>query len=521
MKTYTIINISLYNIIAIFSFINSKYVIIPLTKYIYDIDINENILSKLYSNIHYTKLFIGEPSQPIATFINTSSIGNLGIINKFCDKKFYQNNSFINKDYAYKNSSTFYNTQNKNLILGTKDILISDQIKFYTNFELTNEIKVENISILYNPNNEDYILDDVGIDFILEREKKTTCGYIGFQLGQRNNIYNNLLEQLKQKKIISNTIFSFLEVNNENEFYKKNNIDYLLIIGEEIYDLMNIEDVNKYISEKYNKDKIKEKNRLNDYVINEGYYLFVWKITCSDIYISMNNDKNNFTYLDKIKDVYIDQDFGLISGTAEYKDLIEKIFFDEYIAISKCSKKITKIHNSENNFYMFECDEDINIDKFPKIFFRSNILRYDYSLGKEELFVKDKGKLYFLIIFDLRSVNSWKLGKPFLDKYLFSYNYEAKTFSFYNENLLSNEKNNPNNSNNNNDNYKKIIIIMIIIILLFILIALILGFYFGKKIYDKRKKNKAYELDYEQEYDPVKEENKSSNDNNNFFPINE
>ena len=38
-------------------------------------------------------------------------------------------------------------------------------------------------------------VNDVGIDFILEREKKTTCGYIGFQLGfQRNNIYNNLLQ---------------------------------------------------------------------------------------------------------------------------------------------------------------------------------------------------------------------------------------------------------------------------------------------------------------------------------------
>ena len=48
MKSYSLINILLYNIIVLFSYINSKYVIIPLTKYIYDIDINENILSKLY-----------------------------------------------------------------------------------------------------------------------------------------------------------------------------------------------------------------------------------------------------------------------------------------------------------------------------------------------------------------------------------------------------------------------------------------------------------------------------------------
>ena len=134
---------------------------------------------------------------------------------------------------------------------------------------------------------------------ILEREKKTTCGYIGFQLGQRNYIKTNLLEQLKQKKIISSTVFSFLEVNNENQIYKQNNIDYLLIIGEEIYDIINIKDVNKYINAKYNRDKIKEKNKINDYVINEGYYLFVWKITCSDIYILTNDTNRNNTNLKK------------------------------------------------------------------------------------------------------------------------------------------------------------------------------------------------------------------------------
>ena len=145
-----------------------------LTKYNYDFNEKENILSKIYSNIYYTKLSIGEPYQSIATFINTTSISNIGIINKFCDKKFYINNSQINKDYIYKNSSSFHNYKNENMILGTKDILISEQIKFYTNFELNKEINVDNISLLYNPNNEGYIIDDVGIDFILEREKKTT-----------------------------------------------------------------------------------------------------------------------------------------------------------------------------------------------------------------------------------------------------------------------------------------------------------------------------------------------------------
>ena len=329
--------------------INSKYIVIPLTKYDYDSNNNENILSKIYSNIYYTKLSIGEPEQSIAAFINTSSVSNIGILNKFCDKKFYMNNSDINKDYIYSNSSTFKKYGNENMILGVKDILITDEIKLYSDFDLSNKVSVENLSILYNPNNEGYIVDDVGIDFILEREKKTTCGYIGFQLGfQRNNIYNNLLEQLKEKKIISNTAFCFLEVNKNNELYQKNKVDNLLIIGEELYDIIKIKNIEKYISNKYNKNKIDEKYKLSDYVVNEGYYYFVWKITCSNIYIKFPNENNN-TYLEQIDNIYLDNDYGLISGTNEYKVLIEQFFFNDYIQKEKCVKNLSK--KNDNNFF--------------------------------------------------------------------------------------------------------------------------------------------------------------------------
>ena len=487
--------------------VKSKYIIIPLTKYIFDFNENENILSKKYSNIYYTKLSIGEPYQTLAAFINTSSISNIGIINKFCDQKFYIENPLINKDYIYKNSSTFQKFSNENMEFGRKDILISDQIKFYTDFDLKNEINVDNISLLYSPNNGGgYIIDDVGYDFIIGREKRTTCAYIGLQLGfQRNNVYNNILEQLKRKKIISNTIFNFVEVNKNNELYKKNNVDYLLVIGEELYNIININNINMYIHEKYNKNKIQEKNKLNDYVINEGYYYFVWKITCTSIYFEINN---NYTYLEQNQNVYIDQDFGLIASTGEYRNLIEQYFFKEYITTSKCSRKILYRDNPENNFIYYECDKDINISNFPSLYFKSKILQYEYSLGKEDLFIEDKDKLYFLIVFEIRNTNSWKLGKPFLDKYLFSYNYEARTISFYNENLLLDEINNLNNEKD----YKTIIIIVLIII--FALIALILGFLFGRNIYYFRKKKKAYEMDSESENHLIKEDKEENNENN-------
>ena len=142
-------------------------------------------------------------------------------------------------------------------------------------------------------------------------------------------------------------------------------------------------------------------------------------------------------------------------------------------------------------------------------------MQYEYSIEKEDVFIKDKDKIYFLIIFDLRFSDSWKLGKIFLDKYFFSYDYEARAISFYNENLLIDEINNKNNYINN---YSTIIIISVIIFLA--LIALILGFIFGKNIRYLRKKNKAYELDSEINNNFINDNNSNKEENKENFSIN-
>ena len=490
------------------SFINSKYIIIPLKKYNNDIK-DDNLLSKIYSNIYFTELSIGEPKQNIITFINTTSNSNFGISNKYCDSNLYINYKNINKDYYYENSTTFNQEGEGNMKLGAKDILINEQIKFYTNFELTEEISVQNMSLMYNPNNEEVILDDVGYDYILEREKRTTCGYIGFKLGMNYQENNNILDQLKQKGIISNTIFTFIEANKNNPKYKNNNIEFLLVIGEEIYDIFKDKNIKEYISEKYNKDQFVEKRKLNDYINNEGFY-FIWKITFNNIYTYINNTNIN---MEQIKNVFLDNDYGLISGTREYNNLIETNYFKQYEDINKCWQKILKT-NDLGNFYYYVCDDDINIDIFPTLFLKSKNLQYEYQLTKDELFIKNNHKIYFLIVFEFSRSNTWKLGKPFLDKYLFSYNYDSKTVGFYNENLLLDET----KEINNDSNYMKYIIISIIIFLS--LISLILGFFIGRFFYYKRKKNGAYELENSLSYNFAKEENEN-NDKQKIISINE
>ena len=489
------------------SFINSKYIVIPLKKHNNDIQ-DDNLLSKIYSNIHFIELSIGEPKQNIITFINTNSNSNFGINNKYCDSNLYIDYKDINKDYYYENSSTFYQVGEGNMKLGIKDIQINEQIKFYTNFELTEEISVQNMSLLYNPNNEEVILDDVGYDYIKKRENRTTCGYIGLRLGMYYEENNNILDQLKQKGIISNTVFTFFEANKNNTKYKNNNIEYLMVIGEEIYDIFKDKNIKEYISEKYNKDQFVEKGKLNDYINNEGFY-FIWKITFNNIYTYINNTNIN---MEQIENVFLDNDFGLISGTKEYKNLIETNYFKQYEDINKCWEKILKT-NDLGSFYYYVCDDDINIDIFPTLFLKCKNLQYEFQLTKDDLFIKHNHKIYFLIVFEFLRIKTWKLGKPFLDKYLFSYNYDSKTVGFYNENLLLDEA-----KEKNNDNiYMKYIIISIIVFLS--LISLILGFFIGRFFYNKRKKSGAYELENSLSYNFAKEENENK-DNQKIISIN-
>ena len=373
--------------------------------------------------------------------------------------------------------------------LGGKDILIKDQIYFYTNFELTEEIKVENISILFNPNS--------GENHFKNEKEKISCGYIGLRLEMDyQNFKNNLIVQLKDKGIISKAIFFFIEVNKNLDKYKKNDIEYLLVIGEEIYDIFSLDNINEYIGEKYNKENYVEKSKINDYIINEFYFL--WKLRFNNIYYNIDNIIIN---MDKINNIFLDNNYGAMVGTYEYRESIKEKFFNDYINRSKCFEKNSTLYEI-GGFYYIVCDKNINIDNFPILSLKSNSLQYIYQMTKDELFVEDNNQIYFLIIFEFSRPNTWILGKPFLEKYLFSYNYYSRLLSFYNENLLEKERD---NSHKNND--KKYIILIIVIILS--LIALVLGFFIGKFIHYKIKRKKALELDESLKIDFTNEESKN------------
>ena len=122
-------------------------------------------------------------------------------------------------------------------------------------------------------------------------------------------------------------------------------------------------------------------------------------------------------------------------------------------------------------------------------------LLYTFNLDYKDLFYEKNGKYFFNVIFDKNNKIQWKLGKPFLKKYVFVYDYDSKTIGFYNELLPGGKK-------------SKKILNFFLNILYFIIICICgyIGFFYGKKIYDKVRKKRVNEIDDEYEYKYKKEE---------------
>ena len=76
-----------------------------------------------------------------------------------------------------------------------------------------------------------------------------------------------------------------------------------------------------------------------------------------------------------------------------------------------------------------------------------------------------------------------------MKKYVFLYDYDSRTIGFYND-LLPGGKKNKKISN----------IVSNIIYFIIIVIFGYIGFFYGKKVYDKVRKKKIYEIDDEYEY---------------------
>ena len=455
---------------------------------------NYNIYNSTYFLIDNIKkdividLNIGTPPQKVNGKLDPNSECFLFKINN-------QSNSNYLKNYFPSNSSSF---SKKNGLIIYKPYVYSMDIFHFpqinNNYSLF--IFVENYTI---SKNFSYI-PVLGVNI-----PKNTFGNCP-----------NFIFDLKNGKIINKVIWS-LKYNNkfEGEF----------IIGDELSQY----NPTKYIKNQYFKTYLSYQNYINfdSVYIPEKQYL-------------KNYDNSIIKHKFNITNTHLHINSGLIIGTEEYKDYIDKNFFNLLFNKSFCKVDIISYednHNKKytNDYYAYSCYSrhftgqtssrfpSTNFyQQFPSLIFSSKSLEYNFELTYENLFELIKDKYYFLVVFK-KNKNSnekemWDLGEPFYKKYTFSINKDANTIGFYigkgkiqNQNDTNiNDNKNENKIKDKNSKLYKIIKYSIEIIVINIL--LYIAYYIGVTVRERRKKRANELKDDNYEYFPEKNKNKDIND---------
>ena len=399
----------------------------------------EEIFLSLHRNYFYTLFEIGNPPQKIPMFYNF----NDSFLSFHSDSKFL---SKFESSYNPSKSQSFKNLQNNTI---QEDLLFNiNNEKYFKNFTFMN--------LNNNKINENYY-SDVGLqNFYKENLKKDVK-------------YPNFLYQLKQLGLIDYISFSINQTS-ENEGFININLE-----------------PNEYAPTLYSNDKkyTAPIRTLESETINDMSGEFLWSLEISLVYYKNAQRKTitiNIDHYELNEDQYsvlLNPAYGYIRGPFDYRNLIKKDFFDEFMKNNICSQ------SKVNRKHFYSCDanyRDQLKEKFPPLYFYYPVTNYSYTytfvLDFEDLFYENNGILYFLVVYDntgfgsdkFAHISEWILGKPFFDKYQLSFDVEKRRISFYenkngyekkiikkssvkNKNMTSNNKNNNVNLNGKNNLY--------------------------------------------------------------------
>ena len=195
--------------------------------------------------------------------------------------------------------------------------------------------------------------------------------------------------------------------------------------------------------------------------------------------------------------------FELIVGISDYKNNIQKDFFDSYIKNKICSI------NEVNGYSIFECDENKfeikDIKGFPSLYLYNNDINHTFVMNGEELFYRLNNKYYFKIIFPIKDFQPirWILGKTFFRKYPIIFSPSNRIVGFYiNPNgiiIIDENKEKKENKKPDNNSKKKAYIYILIIVVALIFTGI--GIFIGRNylIKNKRKANELVDDNYRYE----------------------
>ena len=265
-------------------------------------------------------------------------------------------------------------------------------------------------------------------------------GLIGLRLYTNSNEtkYPDFIKELKREKIISGYKWSI-----KYNYIKDNYYEGEFLLGN---------DIEKY----YKIDKDEDFRMIK--AANRKYELY-WDVKFKEIRIgkkslNINSIGNKYaiqgTFEPKI---------NIIIGPNDFRYEILNQFFNKNIYMKICSEE--KISVNTFDYVGIKCKKTLNITEFPNISFKLQF--YSFTFGYKDLFHEDENYFYFLIVF--KEINYyegndneyWTFGAPFINKYIFIFDSDSKTISYFNKNKINSINNKPANERNNNvDDIKSI-----------------------------------------------------------------
>ena len=470
----------------LFSIINCSFMITNFSTINYNRNNTYDFMSIIFNNEIYSYLSIGTPQQKLKIILN----GN--------EQTFY----ITEKTYNHSLSSTYKGAKNS-------DVYFLDNINSGLK---SNDTGYFNIKI-----KNDIIQNETCLKYALVYSSKYNIhkkidGVIGLQLKIPNYIgIPNFIDNLKGNKFINTyqwtIIYNKIQKNNKNYklwddlLYNDNIGEFLVGFNEDEYS-----DIFKIGNKKYEIKSVKaEKDK--DAIIWSLYFedIYLRDMRIIDENVIINDENINKKYLqNKFAYLLTTKDYNI--GTKEFQSLINEEFFNYYFENNICNKNKIIYDYSYETFSYYVCDNItgnfILENLFPNIVFFHHDLNYTFELSYKDLFYtdiddKNQSKFYFNIIFSNSGRSKWSLGKPFLRKFLFIFEYDKKLIQLLSIKNDKDDNNNIYDNSINNDIYK-IIIIIILAIILGIIIFLI-GSFLGKKyaIYKRKNKKRANELEDE------------------------
>ena len=472
----------------------------PKLNIIYDNSSNfvNKFMEEMDKNKLYTTISIGKPKKDVVMYLSMLD-SYFGIMKDYCTKE------VISTYVPYSSNSFILDKESSISIHDLSDAKKgNDTLYFYIDKNLKEQMEINFEFIIANKTNkniDDYIPNDF-------------CGKIGFLKKYYNpytQSYSNFIDYSKKNEIIQSYQWGVFFFDKEQSYIIEkeiqNKYDGFIIVGLLETDYSNI-------------------FKAND--ITGSYLLMGKSKNIGGIFTSIY-----FKYLDK--KIYcerelefeMDIDHNYIIITKDYYENIKKYYFNQYINNTICEERIS--YNSGNKNFMFICNSTIKKDlvKFPSLQLFCLDLDFQFELDYKDLFFEIDDKIYFLAIYhqpqSSASNEIWNFGKLLIKKYPFMYNEDRKTLYFVylkkyydpdkenkdnkydtsdNPDITDKTDINPNKTKNDEKNFltenKEYIIISLLLIVL--IVGIIIGFVFGRKVWEKHRKTRANELDDNYEY---------------------